>query len=561
MGKTGKLVGDYVDIGRRYAEDVVSGRIPACTWVQRACQRQLDDLERPVDWRFRFDRKKANRICEFVELLPHINGSWATPTIRLEPWQCFLLTVIFGWVDRKTNLRRFSKALIVIPRKNAKSTLAAAVGLFLLALDGEPGAQVYSAATTRDQSKIVWDIAKTMAQRVKPFCDRFGVQPLAHSIAIEEKAAFFKPLSRDADSLEGLNPHGAVIDELHAHKTREVFDVLDEATGARKQPLIFIISTEGDNPTGVFAEQVSYGEQVLDGNHTDESYFAIIYTIDKEDDWTQRESWVKANPNFGVSVSEESLRTRCEQARKNPASQASFLMKRLNVRVGAGQAYFNMLAWKACADPSIKIEDFYGERCIIALDLASRDDIAGKVYLFQRDSKQYVFGRYYLPSDRLDRGNPNYDFYRGWADRDLITFTDGNVIDFGFIENDLLEDRNNFDLHEVACDPAQSLYLSTRMIADGLPMIQIPQNVMRLSEPMKEISALSLQGKLIHNGDPVLSWMIGNVVAKRDANENVFPRKSRPESKIDAAVALIMAESRMILLLNDPGYTGLRSVG
>lgn len=552
---------DYVAIGQGYARDVLSGKIPACTWVQRACQRQVDDVARGAQWRYRFDRKKANRICEFIELLPHIKGQWTTKTIKLEPWQCFILTTLFGWVDRDTGARRFQKALIVIPRKNAKSTLAAAIGLFLLAMDGEPGSEVYSAATTRDQSKIVWDIAKTMAQRTKPFLDRYGVAPLAHSIAIEDKAAFFKPLSRDADTLEGLNPHGAIIDELHAHKTREVFDVLDEATGARRQPLIFIISTEGDNPTGVFAEQVNYAEQVLEGNHPDESYFAILYSIDKEDDWTQPAAWQKANPNFGVSVSEESLRTRCEQARKNPASQASFLMKRLNVRVGAAGAFFNMLAWKANADPSIKIEDFYGEQCIIGLDLASKSDMAAKILLFERDSKQYVFGKYYLPTDAIDRGNPNYDFYRGWSEKGLLTLTEGNVIDFEFIERDLMEDGRNFNVHQVAFDPYQATQIATRMMAESLPMLEVPQNVRRLSEPMKQVGALVVQGRLIHDGDPVLAWMMGNVMAKVDANENVFPRKPRPESKIDGPVALIMAESCMILLQNAPEYTGLRSVG
>ncbi len=551
---------DYVATGQRYASEVVSGKIPACQWVRLACQRQLDDLKRK-DWRYRFDRKAANRVCQFIELLPHVKGKWTTATIKLEPWQCFFLTVLFGWLDRQTGTRRFRKALIVIPRKNAKSTIAAAIGLYMLALDGEPGAEVYSAATTRDQSKIVWDIAKTMCQRLKPFCEKFGVSPLAHSIAIEDKAAFFKPLSRDADTLEGLNPHAAIIDELHAHKTREVFDVLDEATGSRRQPLIFIISTEGDNPTGVFAEQVAYAQQVLGGNHQDESYFSMVYTIDTSDDWTVSSTWYKANPNLGVSVFEDDLRIRCDQARKNPASQSSFLTKRLNVRVGAGEAYFNMLAWNANADRFLKIEDFYGQECIIGLDLASKSDIAAKIVLFQRDSKQYVFGKFYLPSDAIDRGNPNYDFYRGWSKQGLLTLTDGNVIDFDFIEKDLIDDLRNFQVHEVAFDPYQATQIATRMMAEGLPMLEVPQNVRQLSEPMKEVAALIAQGRLIHDGNPILSWMMSNVMAKTDAKENVYPRKARPENKIDGPVALIMAESRMIVLENAPEYTGLRSVG
>ena len=198
-----------------------------------------------------FDEERAFRICYFAEQLPHIKGRWGSRNIVLEPWQCFVLTSVFGWIDAAA-FRRFRKALIVIPRKNSKTTVAAIVGLYLLALDSEPGAEVYSAATTRDQAKICWDIAKRMAQRSPGFRDRYGVEALSHSIAMETAAAFFKPLSRDADGLEGLNPHEAIIDELHAHKTREVFDVLDEATASRRQPLMFIISTEGDNATGVF---------------------------------------------------------------------------------------------------------------------------------------------------------------------------------------------------------------------------------------------------------------------------------------------------------------------
>lgn len=310
---------DYCGEAERYAAQVVSGHIPACEWVRLACQRQIDDRARPQSKEFywTFNRERANDICWFIEKLPHVKGRWSSKTIVLEPWQCFFLTTIFGWVD-EDGYRRFRKALIVIPRKNAKSTIAAGVGLYLLALDGEPGAEVYSAATTRDQAKIVWgEYARKMVQQTPRLRERYGIEPLAHSITVESEGSFFKPLSRDADSLEGLNVHGAIIDELHAHGTREVFDVLDDATGSRKQPLIFIISTEGDNAAGVFAEQVEYGQQVLRGKHEDESYFAIHYTIDADDDWVAPSSWRKANPNMGVSVQERDMEVRCKQAQAN----------------------------------------------------------------------------------------------------------------------------------------------------------------------------------------------------------------------------------------------------
>lgn len=531
---------DHVAIGEKYARDVVAGVIPSCHWVKLACQRQLDDLQR--DWEYEFDAKRANRFCAFAELMPHIKGRWKTVGLVLEPWQCFKFTVLFGWVHRETKLRRFRKALTVLPRKNGKSTDAAIVGNYMLAMDDEPGSEVYAAAVTRDQAKIVWDTARRMVQRCSGFQERYGVVPMAHSIAVEANAAFFKPLSRDADTLEGLNPHCWIIDELHAHKTREVYDVLDEATGARRQPLAYIISTEGDNATGVFAEQVAYAQQVLEGRHVDESYFATIYTIDPEDDWTARESWYKANPNLGVSVFEDDIEIRCRQAQKNPASQSSFLTKRLNVRVGAGEAYFNMLAWQnLCYDESIRLEDFYDQPCIIGLDLASKHDIAASVLYFRRGNERVVFGRFYLPSDCIDRGNPNYEFYRGWSQQGYLTLTEGNVIDFDFIKRDLLEDCRNFSVTQVGYDPFQATQLSTEMQAQGLPMLQVPQTVRQMSEPMKEIAGLIMQGRIRHDGNPVLGWCMANTIAKVDAKENVYPRKARDENKIDGAVAMIMA--------------------
>lgn len=540
---------DYVRIAEQYRDAVIAAQIPACRWVRLACERQFRDLQRR-DWDYRFNTARANEICAFVECLPHIEGRWPTKNIVLEPWQCFILTTIFGWVDA-SGYRRFRKALIMVPRKNGKTTLAAAVGLYLLACDGEPGARVYSAATTRDQAKLCWSTAKAMAERTPAFLSHFGVRPLANSIAIEHKAAFFQPLSRDVDSLEGLNAHGAIIDELHAHKTREVFDVLDESTGARSQPLLFIISTEGENAAGVLAEQVNYAQLVLSGQHVDETYFGIIYTIDPEDDWTQEISWRKANPHYdavdasGRRVLAEDLKVRFSQARVNPESQASFLTKRLNVRVGAGEAFFNMLAWdRLCKDPSLRIEDFYGEPCYMALDLASRTDLAAKILLFPRDGRYYVFGRYYLPEEQLERGNPNYDLYRGWVPQ-WITLTPGNIIDYEFIERDVLEDARNFELLEApGVDPWNAVQFITRLRAQGIEVVEIPQRVPIMSDPMKELGALIVAGRVRHQGDPVLTWMMGNVVAKRDANDNVFPRKARDANKIDGAVALIMAMGR-----------------
>lgn len=530
---------DYCLIAQQYAEGVVGGSILACEWVRLACQRQLNDLARTA-WKWHFDRGRAAQVCAFIEKLPHVKGRWSTRNIVLEPWQCFFLTTIFGWVDAK-GYRRFRKALIVTPRKNAKTSVAAGVGLYLLVLDQEPGAEVYSAATSRDQAKICWDMARRMALRTPQLVERYGIDLLAHSIAIESRGSFFKPLSRDADSLEGLNVHGAIIDELHAHKTREVFDVLDEATGSRRQPLLFIISTEGDSSEGVFPEQVDYAKAVLGGQHEDDSFFSVIYTIDKEDNWVDPESWRKANPNLGVSVFQEDLETRCKQAIANADSQASFLTKRLNVRVGAAATYFNLLAWNTlCKSGGLRMEDFKGQRCMITIDLASKRDLTAQMTVFRQGDDYYVFGKYYLPADAIEPGQPNYDFYSGWAKKGWLTITDGNITDYAFVERDLLQTVGTYRPMQVGVDPNYNAsHFTNRMMAKGVPMVDVPHNYVVFSEPMKHLDALVVAGRIHHADDPILGWAMGNVVARKDAKDNVYPRKARDENKIDPAVALI----------------------
>jgi phage terminase large subunit-like protein len=536
---------DYCAFGLRYAQQIVAGEIAACRWVQLCCQRQIDDRARE-GWDWRFDEDRGNKICRFIERLPHIKGRWKSRNIELEPWQCFVLTTIFGWVDGN-GFRRYRKAYIEIPRKNSKSTIAAACALYLLCADDEPGAEVYSCAVTRDQARISWEVAQQMVRREPEMQAYYGVEALAHSIAIPGDAAAFKPLSRDADSLEGLNPHGAVIDELHAHKTREVFDVINQATGSRRQSLILQITTAGDNRTGVCYEQHDYVTQVLQGRHHDERYFGIIYTIDPEDDWTTEAAARKANPNYGVSVLADDIASLCKQAQASAESQNTFLTKRLNVWVSTGTAYFNMLAWQnRCKVPGLKLEDFYGKRCIIALDLASKVDVAAKIMLFHEDGQRYVFGKYYLPESAAERGNPNYDVYQGWSRNPTVdlVLTPGDIIDFEFIERDLIEDRSKFQVIEFPYDPYQATELATRMIKEGLPMIEVGATVRNFSEAMKSLDALILSGGIYHNGDPMLDWMIGNVYGKKDSKDNVYPRKIRNENKIDGAVALIMALGR-----------------
>lgn len=561
---------EYAKRGIRYAEMVVDGEIPAGKFARLACQRQLEDLEKFKDGKiWRWEPKRGERICKLAEKMPHIKGRWDSSTIVLQDWQCFILTTIFGWVDgtippdtaeeKRPQIRRFRKALIVIPRKNGKSIIAAVVALYMLAFDGEPGAEVYSAATSRDQAKISWDMARRMCLRLPELCAETGIEPLAHTIAIEATASKYEPLSRDADSLEGKNTHGAVIDELHAHKTREVFDVIDDSTGSRRQPLLFVISTEGDDSEGVFAEQVSYLETVLIKAHEDDQYFGIHYSLDKEDDWTLESSWKKANPNYAVSVFPHDMSSRCKQAQANSASQASFLTKRCNVRVGASESFFNMLAWtQRCKIENMDPEDLLGQPCVMAIDMASKSDLTSKVLLFRakesygavKAGHMYVFTTNYLPDAATQPGKPNYDIYRGWMRANQITVTEGNITDYEHLERDLLADVKRFKPTAVGIDPNyNAAQFTTRMQQLGIQMADVAHNVQNFTNAMKDLDADIVAGRIHHNGDPVLTWAIGNVQAKTNAKGDVYPMKSREANKIDPAVALIAAKSLQLRLV------------
>ena len=530
---------DYCAIARDYGRSVLSGEIPACEWVRLACERQERDLKRS-EWAYRFDQRKAEAVCIFIEYLPHVKGRWGSDLIQLLPWQVWLLTTVFGWVDAD-GYRRFRTAYTEVPRKNAKSTLSSGVALYLLGADGEPGPEVYSLATTRDQARIVFDDARAMARRTPELCEALGIEVLAHAISIEGINGTFRPLSSDAQTLDGLNIHGAIIDEFHAHSTRAVWDVVNSATGSRLQALRWVITTAGFNRSGVCFEQRDYVTRLLRQQVEDETYFGVIWTIDDGDDWTTEAAHRKANPNYGISVIPKDIQTLCRQAQASAQSQNNFLTKRLNVWVSADTAFFNMQSWDRCRS-EITLDQFDGCECYIGLDLASKNDLAAKELLFRRDGEWYWFNRCYLPEDVIeDHVHTNCAHYAGWARSGRLTLTPGNIIDYEWIERDLLDDLERFRVLAIVADPSEFTYLGTRLQAAGAPVIEYPVNVANYSDPMKELEALILAGKIHHDGDPLLAWSVSNVVAHMDARERVFPRKERVENKIDPVTAAIGA--------------------
>lgn len=530
-----------------------------------ACQRQLDDLARPLNasWSFVFDVDRAERPCEFLELLPHIKGKWARERrpIELEPWQCFVITTVFGWVDASTGLRRFREGYVEVPRKNAKSTLSSGLALYMLTADGEQGAEIYSAATTRDQARIVFDDAKAMAERVPDLRTYCGVAILQHALTVAATASSFKPLAAEGSTLDGLNVHFAVIDELHAHKTRAVYDVIDTARGAREQSLLWLITTAGTDRAGICYERRTHLTKVLTGVITDERLFGVIYTIDEGDDPHDPASWAKANPNWEKSVLREDMESASIKGRSMPSAMGNFLTKRLNCWVNADTAWMDMVAWERCGNRQLTVEQVQHLPCVVGLDLASKVDVAAKIRLFYDAAKDkyYLIPTFYLPERAVEQsGNSQYD---GWRRANHLVVTEGDVTDFDLIEADLADDMVNLQMQEVAYDPWQATQLASHMLEKGAPMVELRQTTQGMSEPMKQLEALVLQGKLEHNDNPAMTWMISNVVCHRDAKDNIYPRKERNENKIDGPVAAIMALGRLVAGQDHiPVYDGVLTV-
>lgn len=549
----------YFARAKAYAKRVMEGEEAAGKFERLFCQRFMRDLERQASegFPFAFDEAAGARACTFIELLPHIKGQWAKPEyvegvglqhgrIHLENWQICIVIQLFAWKHITTGLRRFRRLYEEVARKNAKSTLAAGILLYMLAADGEPGAQCYSAATTGEQAREVFDVARNMVVRLPEFQARFGVEYGKHDITIPQTASNCKPLNAEGSTLDGLNIHCAVVDELHAHKTRAVYDVLDTATGARSQPLILMITTAGSDRSGICYEQRDYTIKVLEGTIEDHSWLGVIFTLDEGDLWHDPKVWRKANPNLGVSVQVDDLEAACRKALATPSAQANFLTKRLNIWVNSDSAWMDMMAWDRCADPALTADRVAHLPVWIGLDLASKVDVAAKVNLFydQAADHYYLIPTFWLPERAIEQArNSQYD---GWRRSGHLQVTDGEVIDFDQIEDAIRADMAALRVEEVDYDPHQATQLVGHMLAEGVPMVEMRPTVLNFSEPMKQLEALVLQRKITHDGNPVMTWMVSNVVCHRDAKDNIYPRKERDENKIDGPVATIMPLGRCL---------------
>lgn len=572
MGRAVVSETHFGDVATAYARDVVDGRIISCKWHRLACARHLRDLDRTEasepKFPYRFNQelidlkgktyRPGERVCKFAELMPHIKGDWAAKgqLIKLEPWQVFILASIFGWVHVETGKRRFRIADVIVPRKNAKSTLAAVVGNYMLAADGEFGAEVYSGATSQDQAMEVFRPALLMARATPRFTQRYGVTVNVSNLSIAENNSKFEPvIGKPGD---GASPSCAIVDEYHEHKTSDLYDTMQTGMGARSQPLILVITTAGSDISGPCFMHQGELQKILEGVIENDQRFGIIFTIDEGDDWTSEEALRKANPNFGVSVSGEYLQLQQRDAISDPRKQNVFRTKHLNIWVAAASPWLNLYNLQQAGDSTLTLESHAWDGCIVGLDLASKQDIASAVWLLWLDEKvfnaekdefaperhYYAISRNYVPDAVLEK--PENAHYQGWVNSGHLIATPGNMIALTQIEEDIVELSAPLPLREVAKDPWGGHQLGANLAEEGLTVVDIPQQVRFLSEPMKEIQALVDAGRFRHDDNPCYVWQLSNVEVKEDRNENIFPRKSRAANKIDAAVATIVAMNRAL---------------
>lgn len=533
----------FAALADRYIADVLSGKIPVCKWVFLACKRHRDDMEksRTSRWQFKYDREQAERACRFVSNLRHIKGKWARgrEKITLEAWQCFIVCMIFGWVSKKTGLRRFRRAMLLVPRKNAKTTLAAAIGLYGFVADNEFGAEVYCGATSEKQALEVFSAARMMVTLDPDLKKTFGISVNARNLSVESTNSKFEPVIGIPG--DGASPSIAIHDEVHEHVTDAQIATMETGQGARENPLQLLISTAGDNQAGPCYIIMKEYEQILLGVFEDDTVFFLNYSLDPEDDWSSLEAARKANPNYGISVMEDYLEGQRKKALYSPRSAAAYKTKNLNLWVNAAHAYFSIDDWNQAEDKDLKIEQFTGREAWVSLDLSSKIDLASMNVLIPMDEKESFvnFSFNFLPEETVEQ--PENQHYRIWRDENWLTVTDGEIIDFEAIQDKLRWIAGFLTIKAVAYDPFQATMLSTHLAKEGFPMLEYRQTVINFSDPMKQVEAWIKAKRIRHNGNPVLAFGVSNIEAKEDVKRNVYPRKPNDRRKIDPAIALLMS--------------------
>lgn len=493
---------------------------------------------------YRYDKKAAERAVSFFpDCIQHVKGSMAGKPFHLEPWQQAMIREIFGW-KRQDGSRRYRKIYCEIPRKNGKSTFAAGVALYLLLCDKEYGAEIYSAASTRDQAALVYGMAASMLRGSPELIKHVSIRDSVKRILHKKSDSFYRAISADAEGAHGFNAHGIIFDEVHTQQTRDLWDVLDTSTGARSQPLTLAITTAGYDRSSICWELHQYAKGVQDGSIVDDSFLPVLYSAELEDDWRSEETWKKANPCLGVAVTLDYLTEQCKRAEENPAFENTFRRLHLNQWTEQEKRVIPMISWDKCKR-EFSEADMYGRPCFGGLDLSSTRDATAFVLVFPEPAGGFkVLPHFWIPKENVDRqAGADKRQLQNYAMQGHIELTDGNEIDVFYLASRIYEICQQYDVQYVGYDPWNSTGVIQAMISNGLPenvLMKMPQSFSTYNEPFKRLLASVENQKFEHNGNNVLRWMAGNVASKEDPSGNIRPDKGKSADKIDGICAMLM---------------------
>lgn len=518
--------------------------MPALSDVTKEWTRSPAD-EQAVKEGCHFDLKAAERVRTFfAKFLRHGKGEWAGQPFTLLEWQWRdVIAPLFGW-KRPDGTRRFRRAGIWVPKKNGKSTLCAGISLYLLLGDGEAGAEVYSAAADREQASIVFREAATMVRASPGLASKLTIVDSTKVISFLRQASWYKALSAEVATKEGLNIHGLIFDELHAQKTRELWDCLTYGGASRRQPLLLSISTAGYDRSTIGHEQYRYAKSVIDGTITDSAFFAYVAEADESDNWADPAVWRKANPSFGVTIKADQFESDCKEAQASPAKENAFRRYRLNQWTEQDVRWLQMERWDACSGPADR-DDLAFRECYAGLDLASTTDLCSLVLLFPDGEGYIVLPFFWAPEQACKRRErENKTRLDVWAREGHLELTPGDVLDYDRIRARINELSETYNIVDLAIDRWNATQLATQLQGDGLEVVMYGQGYASMSAPTKELEKLVLAGRLAHGGHPVLRWNASNVTVEQDAAGNLKPSKRKSSEKIDGIVATIMALGR-----------------
>ena len=529
-----------------YAQKIVDGEIASCRYVKLACQRHLNDLKRD-DWDYVFKPELADRFFRFCKYLRHYKGEKSGERFELMEWQKFVYGNLYGWVDQDDNFR-FKYSYLEVPRKNGKSFMASAIACFDSALLDREGTEVYCLATKEDQAKIVINDARNVIKHSPEVNNIFEMLVGRSTLFIKDsnRTSFIKPLASDSRNLDGLNPVTAICDELHQWRKRELWDVMEDAFGARRNWHMIAITTAGYDKTGVCYQEREHLVKILEGQIECDDKFGVIYTVDKEDfeNWSEPRVWEIANPSLYQAKEIDFMHSQVQKVKQVPTRLNSFLNKQLNIWTDTDEAWLNFQDWEACRG-EINIDNLIGKECYAGMDLARVSDFSACAYYFPVQDglqKSHVICDFFLPDYEIDiRSIKDQVPYQLWADDGNLILTNGKTTNWDFLKDSILQRNGQFKIKGFGYDRHFAGELVQALERENVEMRKFGMGFYSMANPTAELERQIIAQELVHEGCPILNWNISNVVVSRDPAGNMKPDKMRAKQKIDGAVACIIA--------------------